>query len=108
VLLASEVDKYHLQLHQDDLVRLAATWDKYLPDFGVQNGALPEWGPSQVQLAWCRSNTHMPARGEDRHYGDGDSDDEEDDEDSDGEEEEYETLEAVARADVYRMDEHDY
>jgi hypothetical protein len=50
----------------------------------------------------------MPARGEDRHYGDRDSDDEEDDEDSDGEEEEYETLEAVARADVYRMDEHDY
>ncbi|KAJ7796379.1 hypothetical protein B0H14DRAFT_3494859 [Mycena olivaceomarginata] len=105
---ASEVDKYHLQLHQDDLVRLAATWDKYLPDFGAQNGALPEWGPSQVQLVRCRSDAHMPARGEDRHYGDGDSDDEEDDEDSDGEEEEYETLEAVARADVYRMDEHDY
>ncbi|KAJ7718393.1 hypothetical protein B0H14DRAFT_3521703 [Mycena olivaceomarginata] len=94
--------------NQDDLVRLAATWDKYLPDFGAQNGALPEWGPSQVQLARCRSDAHMPARGEDRHYGDGDSDDEEDDEDSDGEEEEYETLEAVARADVYRMDEHDY
>ncbi|KAJ7717766.1 hypothetical protein B0H14DRAFT_3521899 [Mycena olivaceomarginata] len=105
---ASEVDKYHLQLHQDDLVRLAATWDKYLPDFGAQNGVLPEWGPSQVQLARCRSDAHMPARGEDRHYRDGDSDDEEDDEDSDGEEEEYETLEAVARADVYQMDEHDY
>jgi hypothetical protein len=35
-LFASEVDKYHLQLHQDDLVRLATTWDKYLPDFGVR------------------------------------------------------------------------
>ncbi|KAJ7834308.1 hypothetical protein B0H13DRAFT_1653339 [Mycena leptocephala] len=50
----SDVDRYHLQLHEDKLVRLCATWDKHLPDFGVNTGPLPPWGPSAYQLSKCK------------------------------------------------------
>ncbi|KAJ7810835.1 hypothetical protein B0H14DRAFT_3090716 [Mycena olivaceomarginata] len=86
------VDKYHLQLHQDKLVHLCATWDKHLPNFGPEKKALlPPWG------------------GEDRHYRVDDDEDEEDkyDEGSGSEEEDFETLDAMERADIYRHDEQD-
>ncbi|KAF8143017.1 hypothetical protein K438DRAFT_1994297 [Mycena galopus ATCC 62051] len=73
----SDVDKYHLQLHQDRLVKLAATWDKHLPDFGEPS---TPWGPSLLQLSRCRVDAHLAARGEDRHYR------EEEDDGDDGEE----------------------
>ncbi|KAJ7805103.1 hypothetical protein B0H14DRAFT_3485385, partial [Mycena olivaceomarginata] len=106
----SAVDKYHLQLHQDKLVHLCATWDKHLPDFGPEKKALlPPWGPSQCLLSQCRTEAHVAAHGEDRHYGVDDDEDEEDeyDEGSGGEEEDFETLDAMERADIYRHDEQD-
>jgi hypothetical protein len=63
----SDVNRYHLQLHQDKLIRLCATWDKCLPDF-AEMGPLPPWGPSSSQLSKCRVDVHTAARGEDRHY----------------------------------------
>ncbi|KAJ7917749.1 hypothetical protein B0H13DRAFT_2322100 [Mycena leptocephala] len=101
----SEVDKYHLQLHQDKLVRLYATWEKHLPKFGVSTITLPPWGPSAFQMAQCNIDAHLAARGEDRHYGEemegsageGDADGEE----SGGEDEDFATLDAVERADIY-------
>ncbi|KAF8207303.1 hypothetical protein K438DRAFT_2084583 [Mycena galopus ATCC 62051] len=95
----SDVKKYHLQLHQDKLVRLCVTWDRCLPTFGSLVESLPRWGPSQLQMSSCCADAHTAARGEDRHYGHEESDDEGyndlDDEESGGEDEEFETLEAV-------------
>ncbi|KAF7334360.1 hypothetical protein MSAN_02375400 [Mycena sanguinolenta] len=105
---ASGVDEYHLQLHQDKLVQLCATWDRCLPDFGPGMGSLPEWGPSQVQLSKCRVDAHVPARGEDRHYGKkkrsakNEEEEEEEEAESGDEEEDFGTLEAAERADIYR------
>ncbi|KAJ7495581.1 hypothetical protein FB451DRAFT_1387603 [Mycena latifolia] len=78
-------DKYQLQLLRDNLVRLCATWQKSLPDLGVEDAGLPAWA----------------ARGEDRHYA---SDDDEEDggEDSGCEDEDFGTLDAVDTADIYR------
>ncbi|KAJ7852263.1 hypothetical protein B0H13DRAFT_1643479 [Mycena leptocephala] len=101
----SEPDKYHLQLEQDRLVRLCATWDKALPDFGADMEPLPPWGPSAAQLARCRVDAHVAARGEDRHYGEDidESGDEADvGEESGGEDDDFGTLDAVERADIYR------
>ncbi|KAF7341286.1 hypothetical protein MVEN_01864700 [Mycena venus] len=105
----SDVDKYHLQLHQDKLVRLCATWDKCLPDFGAKMGPLPPWGPSSSQLSKCRVDAHNAAHGEDRHYGEDNawSDEEEESEGSRGEDEDFGIMEAVERADLYRNDEND-
>ncbi|KAJ7899941.1 hypothetical protein B0H13DRAFT_2336707 [Mycena leptocephala] len=64
----SEVDKYHLRLHQDKLVRLCATWEKHLPDFSVSTIVLLPWGPSAFQMVQCNVDAHLAARGEDRHY----------------------------------------
>ncbi|KAF8143385.1 hypothetical protein K438DRAFT_1783790 [Mycena galopus ATCC 62051] len=105
----SDVEKYHLQLHQDKLVQLCVTWDKRLPNFGAPAESLPRWGPSQLQMSSCRADAHTAARGEDRHYGQ-EAGEESDDEgyndvdggESGGEDEEFETLEAVERADIYR------
>ncbi|KAF7343583.1 hypothetical protein MSAN_01978800 [Mycena sanguinolenta] len=91
----SDVDKYHLQLRQDKLVRLCATWEKHLPQL-VHPDALPPWGPSPLQLSKCNVEAHLPARGEDRHYG------EEEGEESGGEDDDFGMLEAVERADIYR------
>lgn len=100
------VDRYHLQLHRDKLLQLCATWDKHLPDLGSSIGELPKWGPSILQLSRCRVDAHVAARGDDHHYGGESSlsDDEQDAEESDGEDDEFGTLEAVERADIYRMD----
>ncbi|KAF7337301.1 hypothetical protein MSAN_02255300 [Mycena sanguinolenta] len=78
---ASGVDEYHLQLHQDKLVQLCATWDRCLPDFGPGMG------------------------GEDRHYGKkkrSAKNEEEEEAESGDEEEDFGTLEAAERADIYR------
>ncbi|KAJ7891605.1 hypothetical protein B0H14DRAFT_3428393 [Mycena olivaceomarginata] len=110
VIERAAVDKYHLQLHQDKLVHLCATWDKHLPDFGPEKKVLlPPWGPSQRLLSQCRTEAHVAAHGEDQHYGVDDDEDEEDeyDEGSGGEEEDFETLDAMERADIYRHDEQD-
>ncbi|KAJ6558869.1 hypothetical protein DFH09DRAFT_1485992 [Mycena vulgaris] len=103
---STSVHKYHLRLHRDKLAQLCATWDKHLPNLGSSIGELPEWGPSILQLSRCRVNAHVAARGDDRHYGEESSlsDDEQDAEESDGEDDEFGTLEAVERADIYRMD----
>ncbi|KAJ6524780.1 hypothetical protein B0H19DRAFT_1214956 [Mycena capillaripes] len=108
---ASDVDEYHLRLQQDRLVRLCATWDKSLPDMGVDIAAMPPWGPSAVQLARCRVDAHLAARGEDRHYGE--ENDEGDDEvdpgeESGGEDNDFGVLDAMERADIYRNNEADY
>ncbi|KAJ7300479.1 hypothetical protein DFH08DRAFT_828432 [Mycena albidolilacea] len=103
----SDVDKYHLKLHQNKLGRLCATWDKCLPDFGAAMGPLPPWGPSAMQLSSCRVDAHRAARGEERHYGWLDDEDE-DGEQSGGEDEDFGILDAVVRADIYRDDENGY
>ncbi|KAJ7794405.1 hypothetical protein B0H14DRAFT_3496998 [Mycena olivaceomarginata] len=87
-----DTDEYHLRLQQDRLVCLCATWDKCLPDMGVHIAVMPLWGPSAAQLARCRVDMHLAARGEDRHYG------EDNDEGDD----------AMERADIYRNNEADY
>ncbi|KAJ7701006.1 hypothetical protein B0H14DRAFT_3527804 [Mycena olivaceomarginata] len=72
----SAVNKYHLQMHQDKLVHLCATWDKHLPDFGPEKKALLTPVVSEPIEDW--------------HYGiDNDEEDEEDeyDEGSGSEEE---------------------
>ncbi|KAJ7501610.1 hypothetical protein B0H11DRAFT_1713561 [Mycena galericulata] len=97
----SAADRYQLQLIRDKLVRLCATWQKWLPDF--QANDLPEWGPTPEQLAMCVVDAHVAARREDRHY-----DEEVDDEDEEvraGNEEDYITLDAVETANVYRQGE---
>ncbi|KAJ7327954.1 hypothetical protein DFH08DRAFT_710067 [Mycena albidolilacea] len=102
---AGKSASYHLQLHQDKLVRLCATWDKCLPDF-AEMGPLPLWGPSSSQLSKCRVDAHTAARGEDRHYSEDNtwSDDEEESEESGGEDDDFGIVEAVERADLYRND----
>ncbi|KAJ7811762.1 hypothetical protein B0H13DRAFT_2243255 [Mycena leptocephala] len=100
--MLSDVDRYHLQLHEDKLVRLCATWDKHLPDFGVNTGPLPPWGPSAYQLSKCKVDAHMAARGEDRHYHEESSDEEMSGEESGGEDDDFGTLDALERADIYR------
>ncbi|KAJ7476805.1 hypothetical protein FB451DRAFT_1173660 [Mycena latifolia] len=99
-------DKYQLQLLRDNLVRLCATWQKSLPDLGVEEVGLPPWGPSPAQLATCIVDAHVAARGEDRHYV-SDEDDEADGEDSGREEEDFGTLDAVETADIYRSAQND-
>ena len=81
---------------------LCATWEKWLPDLGVDQGTLPPWGPSAGQLANCVVDAHLPARGEDRHY-ESWSDEEGDEEvEAGGEDEDFGTLEAIETADIYR------
>ncbi|KAJ7708199.1 hypothetical protein B0H17DRAFT_1156047 [Mycena rosella] len=94
-------DRYQLQLLRNKLVRLCATWDKCLPDLGVDKAALPPWGPAAAEISACVVDAHVAARGEDRHYGRNVSDDEEG-EDSGGEDEDFGTLDAVETADIYR------
>ncbi|KAJ7075038.1 hypothetical protein B0H15DRAFT_956854 [Mycena belliarum] len=106
----SSSDKYQLQLRRDELVRLCATWERRLPNLGVDESTLPMWGPSAAQIAACVVDAHAPARGDDRHY---DSDEEEDDEESVGEESggedgDFVILDAVETADMYRGAEDDY
>ncbi|KAJ7071743.1 hypothetical protein B0H15DRAFT_793346 [Mycena belliarum] len=106
----SSSDKYQLQLRRDELVRLCATWERRLPNLGVDESTLPMWGPSAAQIAACVVDAHAPARGDDRHY---DSDEEEDDEESVGEESggedgDFGILDAVETADMYRGAEDDY
>jgi hypothetical protein len=107
LLLESRPDKYQLELLRDNLVRLCATWEKSLPDLGVDEATLPPWGPSAAQLSACIVDAHLPARGEDRHYRGLASAEDDGEEDmavqSGGEEEDFEVLEAIARADVYRI-----
>ncbi|KAJ6526360.1 hypothetical protein B0H19DRAFT_1275721 [Mycena capillaripes] len=100
-----EVDKYHLQLHQDKLVKLCATWDKDIPELGVDTVFLPPWVPSMLRLLGCKVDAHVAARGEDRHYGEdgGDlGDDEGENGEDGGEYMDFGTLEALERADIYR------
>ncbi|KAJ7627710.1 hypothetical protein DFH06DRAFT_1338877 [Mycena polygramma] len=100
----SAVDRYHLQLQLDKLVKLCATWDRYLPHFGVDEPAMPPWGPSASQLSKCDVDAHMAARGEDRHYEEELEADDDDEVESGGEDDDFGTLEAVERADIYRND----
>ncbi|KAJ7433812.1 hypothetical protein FB451DRAFT_1195879 [Mycena latifolia] len=97
-------DEYHLKLRRDDLVRLCATWERRLPDLGMDETALPPWGPSAGQLAACVVDAHVAARGEDRHYDDDEDNNENNSagEESGHEEEDFGTLDAVETADIYR------
>ncbi|KAJ7688715.1 hypothetical protein B0H17DRAFT_1202793 [Mycena rosella] len=94
-------DKYQLRLIRDKLMRLCATWDKCLPDLGVDQGALPPLGPAPAEISACVVEAHVAARGEDRHYG-GSLSDDEDGDDSGGEDGDFGTLDAVETADIYR------
>ncbi|KAJ7083571.1 hypothetical protein C8R44DRAFT_894457 [Mycena epipterygia] len=101
----SNEDKYQLNLLCDNLVRLCATWQKHLPDFGVDERGLPPWGPTPVQLSSCVVDEHVTARGKDRHYHDDGSDEDEGDgheEESGGEDEDFAMLDVLEMADVYR------
>jgi hypothetical protein len=107
----SDIDEHRLRLRQNRLVRLCATWDKCLPDMGVEITVMPPWGHSAVQLARCRVDAHLAARGKDRHYGE--ETDEGDDnvdlgEESGGEDNDCGMLDAMERADIYRNNEADY
>ncbi|KAF7371737.1 hypothetical protein MVEN_00030200 [Mycena venus] len=96
-------DQYQYELMRDDLVRLCATWQKSLPDCGLDISALPPWGPNVAQLAHARLDTRRAARGEDRHYNAdhlGVSDEEEEYE-SGGENEVFSMLDTLATADAY-------
>jgi hypothetical protein len=87
------------------LVEVCTTWDKTLPDLGLDVTSLPAWGPSTTDLARCTRNAHRPGHGEVRGPAKQFSDDEDDGMDEmagDLDEEDIEILEAVARADVYR------
>lgn len=97
-------DRYQLQLRRDKLVRLCATWQRWLPDLQVDEASLPEWGPSAVQLVMCTVDAHAPGRGQDRHYEDAEDEADEADE-RDGGEEDFITLDAVETADIYRQNE---
>src|ERR1700761_3167601 len=105
----SDADKYQFVLIRDKLVRLCATWQKSLPDLGVDRSALPPWGPDAEQVSRCIVDGHLPARGADRHYASGtgaraeDEDEEEDDIgwESGGEEEDFGTLDAIQMADSF-------
>ncbi|KAJ7679817.1 hypothetical protein B0H17DRAFT_1206333 [Mycena rosella] len=94
-------DKYQLRLLRDKPVHLCATWDRSLPDLGIEGGTLSPWGPAPAEISVCVVDAHVAARGEDRHYSGSRSDDEEG-EDSGAEEEEFGMLEAIKTADVYR------
>ncbi|KAF7343966.1 CxC2 domain-containing protein [Mycena venus] len=96
-------------LHQDKLVRLCMTWDKCLPDFGAEMGALPPWGLLSSQLSKCCVDVHSAARGVDRHYGEDSAwlDEEEESEESRGKDEDFGIVEAVERADLYRNNAND-
>ncbi|KAJ7194705.1 hypothetical protein GGX14DRAFT_678291 [Mycena pura] len=110
VWFAEEWEVYQFELMRDKLVRLCATWQKSLPDLGVDTSALPPWGPDAGQVSRCIVDGHLPARGADRHYASGtgaraeDEDDEEDDIgwESCGEEEDFGTLDAIQMADSFR------
>jgi hypothetical protein len=94
-----------LNLRQNKLVRLCATWRKDLPDLKIDMSTVPAWGPSAEQLAMCMLDAHEAARGDDRNYGTvgGEEDDDDDAEvEGGGEEEHFGALEALERADVYR------
>ena len=112
VLLDSAPDKYQLELLRDNLVRLCATWEKWLPDFDVDEAALPPWGPSVAQLSACIVDAHLPVRGEDRHYSKRSAELDDDNESEieveiGGEEQDFETLEAFETADAYRNEPRD-
>ncbi|KAF8180492.1 hypothetical protein K438DRAFT_1768400 [Mycena galopus ATCC 62051] len=99
----SAPDRYQYELLRDGLVRLCATWQKSLPDCGLDISTLPPWGPNASQLARARLDTRRPARGEDRHYNADEADfsDEEENE-SGGENEVFSMLDTLATADAYR------
>ncbi|KAJ6626104.1 hypothetical protein B0H10DRAFT_1781982, partial [Mycena sp. CBHHK59/15] len=112
VFSESATDKYQLQLLHDNLVRLCATWDKVLPDLGIDDATLPLWGPTAAQLALCVVDAHLLARGEDRHYDGSELDDKVDEEvarESGGEDEDFGMLDAIETADIYQnMQDNDY
>ncbi|KAJ7116162.1 hypothetical protein C8R43DRAFT_1091280 [Mycena crocata] len=109
-------EKYQLELLRDNLVKLCATWQKWLPDLGIDASTLPPWGPTAGQLARCKVDMHLPRRGENRHYrrqagptSDDDDDEEEEEayvmDETGGEEADFETLDTLATADAYRQGE---
>ncbi|KAJ7907614.1 hypothetical protein B0H13DRAFT_1879447 [Mycena leptocephala] len=97
---------------QDKLVRLCATWDKHLPDFGVSTVTLPPWGPSAVQMVQCNINAHLADCGEDRHYGEetegSDGEGDVGEEESGREDEDFATLDALERANIYHGSQDDH
>ncbi|KAJ7795836.1 hypothetical protein B0H14DRAFT_2620574 [Mycena olivaceomarginata] len=102
-------DRYQYELMRDDLVHLCATWQKSLPDCGLDTSTLPPWGPNATQLARARLDTRRAARGEDRHYNIDEEDfsDEEEGYESGGENEVFSTLDTLATADAYREEDVD-
>ncbi|KAJ7840691.1 hypothetical protein B0H14DRAFT_3695455 [Mycena olivaceomarginata] len=93
-------DRYQYELMRDDLVHLCATWQKSLPDCGLDTSTLPPWGPNATQLARARLDTRRAARGEDRHYNIDEEDfsDEEEGYESGGENEVFSMLDTLATA----------
>lgn len=89
---------------RDDLVRLCVTWQKSLPDCGLDISMLPPWGPNATQLAQARLDTRRAARGEDRHYKADQEEfsDEAEEYESGGENEVFSMLDTLATADAYR------
>ncbi|KAJ7883156.1 hypothetical protein B0H14DRAFT_3750115 [Mycena olivaceomarginata] len=102
-------DRYQYELMRDDLVHLCATWQKSLPDCGLDTSTLPPWGPNATQLARARLDTRRAARGEDRHYNIDEEDfsDEEEGYESGGENEVFSMLDTLATADAYREEDVD-
>jgi hypothetical protein len=94
---------------RDDLVRLCVTWQKSLPDCGLDISMLPPWGPNATQLAQARLDTRRAARGEDRHYKADQEEfsDEAEEYESGGENEVFSMLDTLATADTYREEDVD-
>ncbi|KAJ6574189.1 hypothetical protein B0H19DRAFT_935048 [Mycena capillaripes] len=88
--LDGEEDRYQFYLRRERLVRLCATWRKYIPD--AEGDAA--WGPTEEELVACLIQRRTSARGEDGFDAGHDTDN--------GEElEDFETLDALDNADVY-------
>ncbi|KAJ7806688.1 hypothetical protein B0H14DRAFT_3483868 [Mycena olivaceomarginata] len=102
-------NRYQYKLMRDDLVRLCATWQKSLPDCGLDTSTLPPWGPDATQRARAKLDTCCAARGEDRHYNIDEEDfsDEEEGYESGGENEVFSMLDTLATADAYREEDVD-
>ncbi|KAJ7083561.1 hypothetical protein C8R44DRAFT_753418 [Mycena epipterygia] len=82
--------RYQFRLRGERLLRLCATWRKYMPT--AASGDTP-WGPSEAELLAVLMQKGKARRGEDAYPEEGDSD---------GELEDFDTLDALETADMYR------
>lgn len=94
--------RYRLGLRRRELCDLLATWQCTIPSLaylGLDCDTLPEWGPTETELADCRLRHVTASYAIREDSNDGEIEDELMEE---VDEEDFNTLEAVERADLYR------